>query len=95
MWKWIQSFLVTEDVNRWAMLCDVLKIPHDASGGRVRDAISEMRRQRCRKFTVTDGKKYGRCYSFYDHFDVWWFDGTCQEGIVELSMYGIRNVTQQ
>jgi len=79
-------------VNRWWMACKVLDIPHDSSGGRFRDAVKELKRAACRKFTVTDGNRDGTCYSFYDHFDVWWKDGSTNLGIVELSVYGICKV---
>ena len=46
-----------------------------------------------RIFRVTNGQVEGVCYSWYDHFDIMWDDGTLLTTI-ELSLYGIRKVTK-
>lgn len=49
------------------------------------------------KFTVVDGLGIGTCYSFRDHFDVWWHESSrgCLLGISELSQYGISKVEEK
>jgi len=81
--------------NLWWMACECVGLNGDASGGKFRDELKKLKRSACRKFDVTDGNKRGTCYSFYDHFDVWWTDGTTNLGIVELSIYGIRKVESE
>lgn len=43
-------------------------------------------------FQVTDGKRFGECHSYYDHFEVFWDDGDVNTWIAELSIFGIRKV---
>ena len=38
---------------------------------------------------AADATQRGICYSFSDHFDVYWDDGYSHTGIVELSEFGI------
>lgn len=44
-----------------------------------------------RVFRVTDGKREGACYSWYDHFDIMW---DCGEFLrtIELSLHSIRKI---
>ena len=57
--------------------------------------ITELRNsyEKVDKFRVTDGARCGWCYSFYDHFDIWWDDNTFQ-ACAELSVYGIRKAME-
>ena len=45
-------------------------------------------------FEVTDGIRIGTCYSYPDHFDVKWDDGTWLTTL-ELSLQGIRKTFKE
>jgi len=57
--------------------------------------VDKIRNSRLRHtFEVTDGERIGKCYSYFDHFDIKWEDGTWLTTI-ELSLHGIRKTFKE
>ena len=65
-------------------------IPGDISRGRAVELLSDLRCRACRRFEVTNSERSGVCYSFYDHFEIHWDDGTHELWRAELSTDGTR-----
>lgn len=64
--------------------------PEDISRGRALDIIAELRKRGHERFRVVRDELSGWCYSFYDHFELHWDDGTHELWRAELSTDGTR-----
>jgi hypothetical protein len=72
------------------------KLQPDVSGDISRGhALELISRLKCGRFRVTNGEEFGWCYSFYDHFELHWDDGSHELWRAELSTDGTRKADDQ
>lgn len=58
--------------------------------GRAVEIVSRLHKWSCKRFRVSRDGLGGCCYSFCDHFEIHWDDGTHEPWRAELSTDGTR-----
>jgi len=101
----INNFLWTHAPGQLCMkhaetlACSILAMLQDATGRHSQEQWEPLEHKSCSMFRVRNGRvtedttRRGWCYSFWDHFDIHWDNGTHVINVPELSERGIFKTT--